>query len=127
MGGTKDFKEQGVYQYKTTAVINGVKVLVGNNEPKHNLPQFAGNSIFYARAVEGEIKQIMIYRNGKKVKRIDTGHKHVNKTTGKVFEKYEIHVQDFVSPKKKGGKDTTDYPKSKLEKALAKLIGRKVP
>ncbi len=120
MGGTKNFKELGVYQYKTAAVIGGIKVLVGNDEPKRNLPQFAGKSVFYAKAVDGKIQQIMIYRNGKMAKRIDTGHKHVNKTTGKVFEANEIHVQEFVSPEKKGGRDTTHYPESKLEKALAK-------
>ena len=127
MGGSKDFKARGVFQYKAEAVIDGIKVLVGNGNDRNNLPRFAGKSLFYAKAKDGIIQQIMVYRNGEMVKRIETEHRHINKTTGQVFEKKDIHIQDFVPGTKKSGRDTTRAPKSKLEKALAKLIGRKVP
>ncbi len=126
MGGTKDFKAKGVFKYKAETVIDGIKVLVGNTEPKRNLPKFAGKSLFYAKAVDGKIQQIMVYRNGVQAFRIETGHEHVNKVTHERFGKEDIHVQNFVDNPKTNGRDSTHKPKTKLEKSLAKLIGRTV-
>lgn len=124
MGGTKDFKTKGVFKYKAEIVIDGIKVLVGNTEPKRNLPKFAGKSLFYAKAVDGEIVQIKVYRNGVQTFRIEKGHYHINSVTHERFGKEDIHVQNFVDDPKT--RDMTHRPKTKLEKALAKLIGRKI-
>ena len=111
MGGTKDFKARGVFQYKAEIVIDGIKVLVGNTEPKR-------------KAVDGEIVQIKVYRNGVQTFRIEKGHYHINSVTHERFGKEDIHVQNFVDDPKT--RDMTHRPKTKLEKALAKLIGRKI-
>ncbi len=126
MGGTKDFKEKGNFAYKTETVINGIKILVGNENSFHNLPRFAGNSVFYGKEIDGEIIQIKVYRNGVQAFRIEKGHVHVNKVTGEVLGKDDIYVQKFVDNPKTNGRDMTNKPKTKLEKALAKLIGKKV-
>lgn len=126
MGGTKDFKARGVFQYKAEAVIDGIKVLVGNGNDRNNLPRFAGKSLFYAKAKDGKIQQIMVYRDGVQTFRIESGHAHVNKVTHEVIGKKDIHVQNFVDDFETNGRDSTHKPKTKLEKALAKLIGRKV-
>lgn len=124
MGGTKDFKAKGVFHYKAEAVIDGIKVLVGNGNDRNNLPRFAGKSLFYAKAKDGEIKQVFVYRNGVQAFRIEKGHVHVNNVTHERFGREDIHVQNFVDNPKI--RDMTHRPKTKLEKALAKLIGRRV-
>lgn len=103
MGGTKDFKAKGIFQYKTETVIDGIKVLVGNTEPKDNLPRFAGDSLFYAKAKDGKIQQVMVYRNGVQAFRIESGHAHVNNVTHERFGREDIHVQNFVDNPKTNG------------------------
>lgn len=124
MGGSKDFKARGDFQYKTETEIDGIKVLVGNGNGFKNLPRFAGKSLFYAKAKDGKIQQIMVYRNGVQAFRIEKGHVHINNITHEHFGREDIHVQNFVDDLKI--RDMTHKPKTKLEKSLAKLIGRKV-
>ena len=80
MGGTKDFKEKGIFTYETIGTVNGVKVIrgIGDNPPRV-LPLYSGDSTTYYRADAIESpKEVGIYdANHKLAKEIDWKHKHI--------------------------------------------------
>ena len=78
MGGTKDFKEKGIFEYETIGTVDGIKV-IRSVTGLHNAPMYAGDSNAYIRADRRDVKrEIIIYDPVKKARSIEInwGHSH---------------------------------------------------
>ena len=113
MGGTKDFKEKGVYEYETVGALDDIKVVRGIGT-KHDAPEFAGNSTVYIRADKGNnVKEIIFYDpvNKTRVKEINWGHPHEG------YDRDAIHVHLNVGGRHTVTRDPTPEETSLVNKA----------
>ena len=62
MGGTKDFVEKRIFEYKSIGTVGGFKIIEGVNG-KHNLPNFSNTSTGYVTMFPIQSVFIKIVRN----------------------------------------------------------------
>lgn len=88
MGGTKDFVEKRIFEYKSIGTVGGFKIIEGVDN-RHNLPNFSNTSTGYVKLSNNVPHTIRLYKNRKKFKDIDWGHANGNFKTG------SFHVHDY--------------------------------
>lgn len=88
MGGTKDFVEKRIFEYKSIGTVGGFKIIEGVNG-KHNLPNFSNTSTCYVKLSKNIPHTIRLYKNQKKFKDIDWMHDNGNIKAG------DFHVHDY--------------------------------
>lgn len=105
MGSSKWYKENGApgAEYKVTGqTANGIKIVKAVDDNSQKTPLFSNTPYTMYASLKGDtgkVKQITAYGKGKdgraKLKDIDIGHKHTNKSNGLRFRETDIHVHGY--------------------------------
>lgn len=129
MGGNGAYLETGGFSrqdYKAIGNAAGIKVLTKKTGGSSNAPLYSntpGTMYVSNDRKTGEHKQITVYGpDRRKIKDIDWGHRHENKQNRKaarVFEKGEVHVQEYKNGVRISEGARSPSPK---ERRLAALV-----
>ena len=130
MGGSKTYQPEGGFSEQTFEKIgtteNGIKIIgkVGGGSAKTPMYSNTPNTEYAILDNTGRVKQISVYggKDGRqKIKDIDIGHSHTNKTNKKSFGENEIHVHEY----KDGVRSQTARKPSASERRKLMIARRK--